>query len=419
MRCRTDMEAHLTRLRIDRERLWRSLIDLAKIGAVPGGGSNRVALTDEDAEGQALFVRWAEASGCTVTRDRIGNLFATRRCADPSRPAVVVGSHLDTQPHGGRFDGPVGVLAGLEIVRTLDDARVATMAPVVIASWVNEEGARFPLPLTGSSVFAGLLDQQTAETQAALDGPTFGDELRRLGLAGAVPVGALEIGSYFELHIEQATALESSGTDVGIVERGQGVRALSVTLTGVASHAGTTEMADRRDALVAAARVVEQAHRIGNDRSTLVTVGRLEVRPNSRATIPGEVTLVVDIRAPETQRIDEAERAIRDAIAAVAASARVGAAVEHALEIPVVEFDPSCRNAVRSACEALGLSWLPVVSGAGHDAMSIARVAPASLVFIPCKDGISHHPDEYASPDQVGAGCDALLHAVLSRAGVA
>jgi N-carbamoyl-L-amino-acid hydrolase len=394
-------------------------MDIARIGALPGGGSNRVALTDEDAEGQALFIRWVEASGCTVTRDRIGNLFARRRSADPSLAAVVVGSHLDTQPYGGRFDGPVGVLAGLEIVRTLDDAGVTTIAPVVIASWVNEEGARFPLPLTGSSVFAGILDQREAEAQASLDGTTFRDELRRLALAGVEPVGAIEIGSYFELHIEQSTTLERSGTSIGIVERGQGIRALSVTLTGVASHAGTTSMADRRDALVAAARIVEQAQRIANDRSTLVTVGRLEVRPNSRATIPGEVKLVVDIRDPDTQNIDGAERAIRKAVATVAAGACVGATVERALEIPAVEFDVGCREAVRSACEVLGLSWLPMVSGAGHDATSIARVAPSSLVFIPCRNGVSHHPDEYASPDQVGAGGDALLHAVLARTGVA
>lgn len=394
-------------------------MDLAQIGAVAGDGSNRVALTDEDAEGQALVARWAEEGGYAVSRDRIGNLFATRPGAEISRPAVVVGSHLDTQPHGGRFDGPVGVLAGLEIVRTLDDEGVATVAPVVVVSWANEEGARFPLPLTGSSVFAGLLDREAAEAQRALEGPTFGDELRRVSLAGPQPIGAIEIGSYFELHIEQATMLERTGTDVGIVERGQGVRALGVTVVGVSCHAGTTAMVDRRDALVAAARVVEQVNRIGTERSTLTTVGRFEVRPNSRATVPGEVALVVDIRDPDADRIDEAELLIRAAIAAVAETSRVAVTIEHMLEIPVVEFDDGCRAAVQSACERLGLSFMPLISGAGHDAMSIARVAPASLVFIPCRGGVSHHPDEYTSPDQVGAGCDALLHAVLDRAGVA
>jgi N-carbamoyl-L-amino-acid hydrolase len=413
-----DRDAPLTQIRCDRERLWQSLMDLARIGAVAGDGSNRLALTDDDAEGQALVARWAEESGCTVTRDRIGNLFATRAGAEPSRPAVVVGSHLDTQPYGGRFDGPAGVLAGLEIVRTLDDEGVGTVAPVVVVSWANEEGARFPLPLTGSSVFAGLLDLGAAEAQQAVDGPRYADELRRVGLAGPEPVGAIEIGSYFELHIEQATTLERTGTDVGIVERGQGVRALGVTLTGASSHAGTTPMADRRDALVAAARVVEQVHRIGTERSILATVGRLEVRPNSRATVPGDVTLVVDIRDPDPHRIGEADRLIRAAVDAVSTTSRVAATVEHALEIPAVEFDEGCRAAVESACARLGFSCMSVISGAGHDAMSIARVAPASLVFIPCRNGVSHNPDEYASPDQVGVGCDAVLHAVLDRAGV-
>ncbi|MFN8224276.1 MAG: Zn-dependent hydrolase [Gaiellales bacterium] len=405
-------------MRIDRERLWRSLTDLAVIGATPEGGCSRPALTDGDAEAQLLFGRWAESSGCAVTRDAIGNLFAERAGAEPSLPPVVIGSHLDTQPDGGRFDGPVGVLGALEIVRTLNDAGIVTSAPIMIAVWMNEEGARFPLPLTGSSVFAGLLEQGAAEAQAASDGPSFGEELRRLGLVGDQAVGSRALDSYFELHIEQGTILERSGVDVGIVERGQGVRALTVTITGVAAHAGTAAMTERSDALVAAASIVLAAQRIGVERSTLVTVGRLDVRPNSRATVPGEVTLVVDIRDPEVTRIDAADHAIRGAIAEAAERGAVAARVEKTLEIPVVEFDRECRRLVASGCEALGLSSVPLVSGAGHDAMSLAAVAPASLVFIPCRHGVSHHPAEYASPDQIGAGCDALLHAVVERAGI-
>lgn len=406
----------MTQLRANPDRLWRGLMDLAEIGAVPGDGSNRVALTDEDAEGQALFAAWAVEAGCRVTRDGIGNLFATRAGTDPGLPAVVVGSHLDTQPNGGRFDGPVGVLSGLEIVRVLNDASIETAAPVVVVSWANEEGARFPLPMTGSSVFAGLLPRDQAEAQPALDGPRFGEELRRLDLVGAEPIGALEVGCYFELHIEQHTRLESSGTDIGIVERGQGVRALEVVLSGASSHAGTTAMPDRRDALVAAARIVERANRIGHETGTLVTVGRLDVRPNSRAVVPGEATLVVDIRNPEAQRIDEVEKKIRAEIDSIAAASNVEVRVAQVLDIPVVEFDESCREAVRRACRSLGLSSMPLISGAGHDAMSIARIAPAALVFIPCRAGISHHPNEYSSPEQVAAGCNAILHAVLDRA---
>lgn len=403
-------------LRANRDRLWASLMEMAEIGALPDDGSNRLALTDEDAAGQALFTGWARAAGCTVARDRVGNLFATRRSADPDRPAVLVGSHLDTQPHGGRFDGPVGVLAALEIVRTLDDAGIETEAPVVVVSWSNEEGARFPLPLTGSSVFAGLLSAGDAEAQRALDGPTYGEELARLGLAGTGH-GPVAVDSYFELHIEQHTTLERAGTDIGVVERGQGVKALEVRLAGTSAHAGTTAMADRRDALVTAARIVQRAEELGRSTGTLFTVGRLEVRPNSRAVVPGDVTLVVDVRDREPARLEEAADAMRAEIDRIASADGTSFEVDVALEIPVITFDDACGDAVRRACERLGLSSAPVVSGAGHDAMSIARVAPAQLVFIPCRNGVSHHPAEYASPDQVGNGCDALLHAVLERAG--
>lgn len=405
-------------LRANRDRLWASLMDLAEVGPGAGGGSNRVALTDEDAAGQALFADWARAAGCTVVRDRIGNLFATRPGRDAGRQAVLVGSHLDTQPHGGRFDGPVGVLTGLEIVRTLNDAGLETEAPLVVVSWANEEGARFPLPLTGSSVFAGLLAASDAEAQEALDGPTFGAELERLGLAGT-GAGPSEIDSYFELHIEQNTMLERSGTDVGIVVRGQGVHALEVRVAGTAAHAGTTLMDDRRDALVTAARIVEQAHRLGRSTGSLLTVGRLEVRPNSRSVVPGDVTLVVDIRDQDPQRLADAAETMRTEIARIGAADGVSIEVELALEIPVVTFDEACGDAIRRACGLLGLSSAPLVSGAGHDAMSIARVAPAALVFIPCRDGVSHHPAEYSSPDQVVKGCDAILHAALERAGTA
>ena len=391
-------------------------MEMAEVGAVPGEGSNRVALTDEDAAGQALFTEWARLSGCVVTRDGIGNLFAARRGADSSRPAVLVGSHLDTQPYGGRFDGTVGVLAGLEIVRTLNDAGIETAAPVVVVSWANEEGARFPLPLTGSSVFAGTLSAAEAEAQHALDGPTYGHELARLGLKGPDTVDPRDVDSYFELHIEQNTALERAGTDVGVVERGQGIKAFEVKLTGTAAHAGTAAMADRRDALVTAARVVESAQLLGRSTGTLLTVGRFEVRPNSRSVVPGEVTLVVDVRDEDPGRLTEAADSISSEIARIAAADGVLAAVGLALEIPVTTFDEECGAAIRRACGMLGLSSMPLVSGAGHDAMSLARVAPTALVFIPCRDGISHHPDEYSSPHQIVKGCDALLHAVLERA---
>ena len=372
-----------------------------------------------DAEGQRLFEGWAREAGCEVGRDAIGNLFARRAGAEPARAPVVVGSHLDTQPAGGDFDGTVGVLAGLEIVRTLNDAGIETAAPVVVASWANEEGARFPLALAGSSVFAGILDQEVVEAHTGLDGPSFGDELRRTGLAGDLPVPSFEIGTYFELHIEQSTTVEAAGADVGVVERGQGIRGLGVRLTGASSHSGTTAMADRRDALLAAARVVLRANELAHELGGLVTVGRLDVKPNSRAVVPGEVTLIVDIRDPDDAKIDAIDAAVRDEIRSIAAAAGVDAEVGIAVEYPAVTFDADCGDAIRRACAKLGLRSATVVSGAAHDAMSIARIGPSQLVFIPCRDGVSHHPAEYASPDQVGAGCDAVLHAVLERAGTA
>jgi N-carbamoyl-L-amino-acid hydrolase len=402
--------------RANRDRLWTSLLEMAEVGATPEGGSNRVALTDEDADGQALFGEWARTSGYTVTRDGIGNLFATRPGTDPGRSAVLVGSHLDTQPNGGRFDGPVGVLAALELVRTLDEAGIETAAPVVVVSWANEEGARFPLPLTGSSVFAGVLSASEAEAQHALDGPTFGQELDRLGLRGANGIDPRNVDSYLELHIEQNTVLERSGTDIGVVERGQGIKAFDVKLTGQSAHAGTARMDERQDALVAAARVVERAQELGRSTGTLLTVGRLDVRPNSRAVVPGDVKLVVDVRDEDPDRLNETADTIATEIPELAAVEGVSATVELALEIPVTVFDGECGDAVRRSCDALGLSSMPLVSGAGHDAMSLARVVPTALVFIPCRDGISHHPDEYSSPEQVVSGCDALLGAVLERA---
>jgi N-carbamoyl-L-amino-acid hydrolase len=406
-------------IRADRARLWQSLMDLAAIGATAEGGSHRLALTDADLEGQELFCSWAAAAGCVLSRDAAGNLFATRVGSRADRPAVVIGSHLDTQPNGGRFDGPVGVLSGLEVVRTLNDAGIETESPLVVVSWTNEEGARFPTSLTGSSVFAGRLPLEEARALPAIDGPTFGEELDRLGVVGTGGPGREEIGVYLELHIEQNTTLEQRGVDVGIVERGQGIRAVEVTLVGSASHAGTTPMHGRRDALVAAARIVERANAVGLERDVLVTVGRLDVQPNSRAVIPGQVQLVLDIRDPESARIDEVESVLEADVRSIAEAARVEVATRRFLDIPAVTFDVEVGNAVRRACDALGLSSMPVVSGAAHDAMSMAAIVPTALVFIPCRDGVSHRPDEYADADQVGAGCDAILNAALALAGVA
>ena len=409
-----------TALRIDGDRLWASLMALADVGPAPGGGSHRVALTDADRDGQTLFAGWAEAAGCTVSRDRVGNLFAERPGSDPARAPVLVGSHLDTQPNGGRFDGTFGALAALEIVRTLNDAAVQTAAPVVIVSWSNEEGARFPFATTGSAVFSGALALEDALSQRALDGPSYGDELERLGLAGAIPVGGRSVEAYFEGHIEQGPRLEDAGAVIGVVQRGQGLRALRATVTGSESHSGTTPMDRRRDALVTAARIVERANRFARESAgTLVTVGQLTVLPNSRSVIPGRVELVLDIRNPDAAVLDRAAAALAGHVRGIVEVDELELELVETLNVDPVPFDPECNRAIEEAAAALGHPSLRLVSGAVHDAMYLARVCPTALMFVPCRDGISHHPAEYAAPNDVAAGCDVLLQAVLGRAGVA
>jgi N-carbamoyl-L-amino-acid hydrolase len=406
-------------IRIDGERLWAGLMALAEVGPAPGGGSHRVALTDADRDGQALFTGWAEAAGCAISRDRIGNLFAERAGTDPSRPPVLVGSHLDTQPNGGRFDGTFGMLAALEIVRTLNDNAVQTAAPIVIVSWSNEEGARFPLPTTGSAVFSGALALEDALAQRALDGPSYGEELERLGLAGRLPVGGRAVEAYFEGHIEQGPRLEDAGAVIGVVQRGQGLRALRVTIIGSESHSGTTPMNRRRDALVSAARVVECANRTARESAgTLMTVGQLTVEPNSRSVIPGRVVLVLDIRNPDRETLDRMAASLAQEVREIVSADGLELELAETLNIDPVPFDVECNRAIEDAAAALGHLSLPLVSGAVHDAMYLARVCPTALMFVPCRDGISHHPAEYASPGDVAAGCDVLLQAVLGRAGV-
>jgi beta-ureidopropionase / N-carbamoyl-L-amino-acid hydrolase len=406
-------------LRTDGSRLWESLMQMAEIGATPEGGSHRLALTDEDNAALELFEGWARAEDCRVSRDRMGNCFAERPGIDPSRPPVLVGSHLDTQPGGGRFDGPLGTLAALEIVRTLNEHDVRTSAPVIAVSWANEEGARFSLPCTGSSVFAGVLDFEQAMSQRAYDGPTFADELERLGRAGTEDLEGREFAAYFELHIEQGPVLESANKVIGVVSRGQGVRSLRVTFTGRDSHTGTTPMDVRRDALVGAARLVTAVRELAlRSPGAVGTVSRLEVTPGSRAVIPGRAELVVDIRHPERDTLDALEAELRREIASTATAAGLDATAETFLDITPVVFDRSCVRAVEDAAEGLGYPAMEIVSGAGHDAFGISSRMPTAMVFIPCRDGVSHHPAEYAEPEHVRAGADVLLRAVLSKAGI-
>jgi N-carbamoyl-L-amino-acid hydrolase len=408
-----------TELRIDAARLWRSLMDLARIGATPLGGVRRITLTDLDREGRDRIVEWFRAAGLEVRIDPIGNIFGRRAGRDPSRPPVVAGSHIDTQPSGGKFDGAYGVLAGLEVVRTLNDRDVRTDAPIEVAAWTNEEGSRFTPVMMGSGVFAGAFSLQHALARTDIDGKSVGDELARIGYAGSAPLGT-PVGAYFEAHIEQGPILEETRNTIGIVTGALGQRWFDVTVTGMNAHAGPTPMALRRDALLAASRLVGEVNRIalGEAPHGRGTVGFMQVSPNSRNVVPGEARFSVDFRHPDDTGLKAMEARLRAACAQVESECHVAIRVEEVVYFPPCRFDPQCVAAVRAGAQSAGYPFLEIVSGAGHDAVYVARVAPTAMIFVPCKDGVSHNELEDAKADDLAAGCNVLLQAMLSRAGV-
>ena len=408
-----------TALRIDAARLWRSLMDLASIGATPLGGVRRITLTDLDRQGRDRVVEWFRAAGLEVRVDPIGNIFGRRAGRDPSRPPVVAGSHIDTQPSGGKFDGAYGVLAGLEVVRTLNDHGMRTEAPIEVAAWTNEEGSRFTPVMMGSGVFAGAFTLQHALSRMDIDGKSVGDELKRIGYAGTAALGT-PVGAYFEAHIEQGPILEATHKTIGIVTGALGQRWFDVTVTGMNAHAGPTPMNLRRDALLAASRIVGEVNRIAVDESPhgRGTVGFMQVSPNSRNVVPGEAKLSVDFRHPDDAGLKRMEDALRAACARVEGECNVQVRVEEVVYFPPCRFDAECVDAVRAGAAASGYPAMEIVSGAGHDAVYVARVAPTAMIFVPCKDGLSHNELEDAKAEHLAAGCNVLLHAMLSRAGV-
>ncbi len=410
----------LAGLHIDGDRLWRSLMDLAAIGATPLGGVRRIALTDLDRQGRDQVVAWFRAAGLEVRVDPIGNIFGRRPGRDAKRPPVVAGSHIDTQPSGGKFDGNYGVLAGLEVVRTLNDRGIATEAPIEVAVWTNEEGTRFTPVMMGSGVFAGVHRLEEVLVRTDLEGRSVGEELGRIGYAGPAPLGT-PVGAYFEAHIEQGPVLEDTRRTIGVVTGALGQRWYDVTVTGMNAHAGPTPMRLRKDALLAAARLVGEVNRIALEFAPdgRGTVGFMQVSPNSRNVVPGEVKFSVDFRHATDDGLTGMDRALRAASERVARETRVAVAVTEAVYFPPCAFDAACVRAVRTAAGELGLSNLDIVSGAGHDAVYVARVAPAAMIFVPCKDGVSHNEIEDATPSDLAAGCDVLVRAMLARAGVA
>ena len=405
-------------LRVNGERLWQSLMEMAKIGATDKGGVCRLALTDLDRQGRDLFVRWCKEAGCTVSVDRMGNIFARRPGRDNALPPVGTGSHLDSQPTGGRFDGVYGVLAGLEVIRTLNDLNYETAAPVEVVVWTNEEGSRFAPAMVASGVFAGVFDEEYGLSRKDLDGKTMGEELKRIGYAGDVPVGNHKFGAFFEAHIEQGPILEAEKKTIGIVQGAQGQRWYEITLTGQEAHAGPTPMRRRKDALLGAGRLVHEVNRIGlaNQPYACATVGLMQVSPNSRNTIPGKVFFTVDFRHPDDATLSKMDAELRATAERIASEIGLQLQLEQIWYSPPVAFDKKCVAAVQAGAQTLGYENMPIISGAGHDSCYIARVAPTAMVFVPCEDGISHNEVENATPGDIAAGCNVLLQAMLARA---
>ena len=404
--------------RIDGQRLWESLMELARIGATPKGGVCRLALTELDRQGRDLFVRWATAAGCTVRVDAIGNIFARREGSDPSAPVVMTGSHLDTQPTGGKFDGNYGVLSGLEVLRTLNDAGIKTRAPIEVAVWTNEEGSRFVPVMMGSGVYAGAFTLEHALAQKDHAGIAVAEALAGIGYAGDEPVKPHLTKAYFEAHIEQGPVLEAAGRTIGVVTGALGQRWYDVTIEGMEAHAGPTPMDQRRDALLAAAGLIQQVNAIAlrHPPHARATVGWLDVFPNSRNVIPGRVSLSVDLRAADDETLAAMDDELHDACRRLPAG--LTAACTQVVYFAPQPFAPELVEQVARSAESLGYPSMPVVSGAGHDAVYVARVAPAAMIFVPCKDGISHNEIESAKAEDLEAGCNVLLHAMLAVAGI-
>jgi N-carbamoyl-L-amino-acid hydrolase len=405
-------------IRINGQRLWDSLMQMAEIGATAKGGVCRLALTDLDKKGRDLFVRWAKEAGCAVSVDAMGNIFARRPGKLADAPAVGSGSHLDSQPTGGKFDGAYGVLAALEVVRTLNDYKYETEAPIEIVVWTNEEGSRFAPAMVGSGVFAGAFDLDYGLGRADTEGKTLGAELERIGYAGELAPGSRQFGAFFESHIEQGPILEAEERIIGVVQGVQGIRWYDVNVTGQEAHAGPTPMKRRKDALVGAARLIEAVNRIGleNQPYACATVGMLQNSPNSRNTIPGRVFFSIDFRHPKEETLAKMDADIRAAAAKVERDIGLAIEVKDIWYSPPVVFDRDCVAAVRGAAEELGLSRMDIISGAGHDSVYMSRVAPTAMIFVPCADGISHNEIESATADDLAAGCNVLLHAMLDRA---
>ena len=405
-------------LKINGQRLWASLMAMAEIGATARGGSCRLALSAEDQAGRELFAHWCTQAGMTLSVDPIGNLFARRPGSDPHAAPVMMGSHLDTQPEGGRFDGVYGVLAGLEVLRTLNDLGVQTRKPLELVVWTNEEGARFTPAMFGSAVFTGVMALDAALAVRDADGISVAEALQRTGYAGNRPLGGA-VDAYFEAHIEQGPILEDNAKSIGVVSGGQAIRWLDVQVEGMAAHAGTTPMPLRKDALYGAAQMILAVEQVAADFAPqgLTTVGELSVAKSSRNTIPGRLTFTVDLRHHHEQQIAAMEQQVEERLERIARERGLKVRIDRHWLSPATPFDAECVAAVQQAVDGLGYPQQSIVSGAGHDAILLARYCPTAMVFIPCVGGLSHNEAEDVLPEDVCQGADVLLNAVLARAG--
>ncbi|THV15487.1 Zn-dependent hydrolase [Rhizobium rhizophilum] len=407
-----------TNLRVNGDRLWDMLMEMAKIGPGIAGGNNRQTLTDEDAEGRRLFQRWCEDAGLTMAVDKMGTMFMSRPGTDPDALPVYVGSHLDTQPTGGKYDGVLGVLAGLEVVKSMNDLNIKTKHPVVVTNWTNEEGARFAPAMLASGVFAGIHSLDYAYARRDMEGKAFGEELKRIGWLGDEEVGARQMHAYFEYHIEQGPILEAEDKQIGVVTHCQGLWWLEFTLTGREAHTGSTPMNLRVNAGLAMARIMEMVQEVAMSEQpgAVGGVGQVKFSPNSRNVLPGTVVFTVDIRTPEQAKLDRMRATIEAKAAEICSALGVGCAVEAVGHFDPVTFDPKLVASVRKAAEDLGYSHMNVISGAGHDACWAAKVAPSTMIMCPCVGGLSHNEAEEISKEWATAGADVLLRAVLETA---
>ena len=415
-----DTVLDISNICINGERLWKSLMDLAQIGATPKGGVCRLTLTDLDKQGRDLVIGWAVDAGMTITIDKIGNGFMRRAGRNNSLPPIMTGSHIDTQPTGGKFDGNYGVLAGIEVVRTLNDLGIETEAPIEVAFWTNEEGSRFVPVMMGSGVFAKAFTLEHAYAATDTEGKTVKGELERIGYIGEQEPGEHPIGAYFETHIEQGPVLEDNDVTIGVVTGVLGIRWFDCTVTGMEAHAGPTPMALRKDAMQVSTHIMQEvvASALRHAPHGRGTVGMVQVFPNSRNVIPGSVKFSIDLRNSTDALVDQMVDEVKAFAAKVAKDSGLDVKIEMVSSYSAIGFHKDCVDAVGRAAKKLGYSNMPVVSGAGHDAVYMAKLAPSGMIFIPCLNGISHNEIESATPEHITAGCNVLLHAMLERAGV-